>query len=564
VRTGEALRIVLSTLGTTGARRASLYSFLHLVERLVLVAAAFVITAEGGAAAIAVACVLAAMVAVRAAVRTSLMRDLQVELHRTAVDRLLDGDVVATSALADSDVEASVLEGVGYGVRLAGAVVPEILADALATLVILGLLLVMAPARWILVGMLALAMAGLGIVMAQRITRKEEGRAWESYRPVVDGLVATIGGRLEIVANGSADLFRRARQAELDDWSRSTFRSTWVGAMAQRIPAALAVIAIGAAVFLERSLQRELTTTVLTQAALGGAALPVLSALARNVLEVPRAVVRFAPLAMLVRQRPVVRVGQAAAGLPTDIEWQKVTVRYGASRMPALSQVSLTWRPRDVLVLRGANGSGKSTLLRTLVGVTPIEEGTLTLGRVALGDIDARLLREHIGYLPQRPFFPPRVTVRQALHMIVPGAPDASLKSALEQADVWGVLSNRARDTKSGPLDIDSSTLSVGERQRVAIARVLVRDRAVYLFDEPDANLDREGVRTFADIVRSLVARGRMVAIAAHTDEIVALGNMVVSLGEGRIVSKLPDRDQPTGFTPQPPPDSPEKQSAAG
>jgi ABC-type transport system involved in cytochrome bd biosynthesis fused ATPase/permease subunit len=72
-------------------------------------------------------------------------------------------------------------------------------------------------------------------------------------------------------------------------------------------------------------------------------------------------------------------------------------------------------------------------------------------------------------------------------------------------------------------LDSAVGELSAGQRQRLALARVLLQDAAIYLLDEPDANLDRAGIALVGEIVRDLVARGRMVAIAAHTDELASI-----------------------------------------
>jgi ABC-type transport system involved in cytochrome bd biosynthesis fused ATPase/permease subunit len=79
-------------------------------------------------------------------------------------------------------------------------------------------------------------------------------------------------------------------------------------------------------------------------------------------------------------------------------------------------------------------------------------------------------------------------------------------------------------------LDVVIGELSAGQRQRVALARVLLRDASVYLLDEPDANLDRDGIRLVGELVSELVQRGRMIAIAAHTTELTSLAGTRVTL----------------------------------
>jgi ATP-binding cassette subfamily C protein CydD len=87
------------------------------------------------------------------------------------------------------------------------------------------------------------------------------------------------------------------------------------------------------------------------------------------------------------------------------------------------------------------------------------------------------------------------------------------------------------------PLAVGVDGLSVGERQRVALARMLCRDAPIVLLDEPDANLDRAGIALVVDLVRELAARGKSVAFAAHTPELLQAADRVVVLEEGRVLA---------------------------
>jgi ATP-binding cassette subfamily C protein CydD len=85
------------------------------------------------------------------------------------------------------------------------------------------------------------------------------------------------------------------------------------------------------------------------------------------------------------------------------------------------------------------------------------------------------------------------------------------------------------------PLKVRVDTLSVGERQRIALARLLSRDASLFVLDEPDANLDRAGIALVADVLREL-ARDHGVIFAAHTPELLGVADHVVTLEGGRVV----------------------------
>jgi ABC-type transport system involved in cytochrome bd biosynthesis fused ATPase/permease subunit len=106
------------------------------------------------------------------------------------------------------------------------------------------------------------------------------------------------------------------------------------------------------------------------------------------------------------------------------------------------------------------------------------------------------------------------------------------MEQALDRVGLLGPLRRAGGD----PLAVRVDTLSVGERQRVGLARLLCKEATLVLLDEPDANLDRAGIALVADLVREL-ARDGMVAIAAHTAELLQVADRVVVLEQGRVIS---------------------------
>lgn len=227
--------------------------------------------------------------------------------------------------------------------------------------------------------------------------------------------------------------------------------------------------------------------------------------------------------------------GRPPPRLPVGIVFERVSFRYqeALEAGDALTEVDLSWSGHGALAFAGSNGSGKSTLLRLLLSLATPSKGRIVVDGVPLGDVDADGWRSSVAFLPQRPYLPPRSDVRRAVRWLAPNASDLRI---IRELDRVGVLPSLGRTGKS-PLDMRVDTLSAGERQRVALARVLCRECGLLVLDEPDANLDRSGIELVANILREL-ARERMVVFAAHSPELLETAGQVVLLERGRVVKQ--------------------------
>jgi energy-coupling factor transporter ATP-binding protein EcfA2 len=200
----------------------------------------------------------------------------------------------------------------------------------------------------------------------------------------------------------------------------------------------------------------------------------------------------------------------------------------------ALQSISLQVHRGEFVALMGRNGSGKTTLLKHLVGLLKPDQGRVTVGNGnGRGPMDTRhtsveeLIRL-VGYVPQNPnalLFSD--TVRQELeftrrgHGLPPG----------NQAGLLGTLGLEDL-AESYPRD-----LSVGERQRVALASILAAEPQILLLDEPTRGLDYQQKAALADFLRQEKARGRTVLMATHDVELVATcADRVILLAEGQVV----------------------------
>lgn len=194
----------------------------------------------------------------------------------------------------------------------------------------------------------------------------------------------------------------------------------------------------------------------------------------------------------------------------------RVTVVRPGRVLPALDTTSLIVPDRGVTAVVGPSGCGKSTLLAVLAGILEPTSGTVR-----------GPAREQVAWLPQRPVFIAG-TVADNLRLARPDADEARLWDALRRV----ALEERVRDLPRGldtVLGEDGSTLSAGERARLALARVLVSDRPWVLLDEPTAHLDPLTERIVADTVQEL-GRTRAVVVVAHRPALIELADRVVRI----------------------------------
>ncbi len=185
-------------------------------------------------------------------------------------------------------------------------------------------------------------------------------------------------------------------------------------------------------------------------------------------------------------------------------------------RIPALRDVHLELAEGTVTAVVGENGSGKTTLLRALVGLMPLVRGEVRLRGVRIDGRPVSELAGAIGYVPQWPsalLFADSVRdeLRFTLAQHHNGEADsADVDSLLAQLGLADVADRYPRD------------LSAGQRQRAALAAVLVARPAVLLLDEPTLGMDPIARRLLVDLLRSLASHGAAIAVATHDVEFAA------------------------------------------
>lgn len=228
------------------------------------------------------------------------------------------------------------------------------------------------------------------------------------------------------------------------------------------------------------------------------------------------------------------RQGSAFPADPT-ISVNDVQFKYPGANKFAIDRVSLVARPGEIVAVVGPNGAGKSTLMDLLLGFQTAEAGHITVGGVALNEIDERELRQATAVLSQDLFLF-HAPLAENIGYGRLDASDADVLGAAEQAGLRPLIERLPQGLQTVIGD-RGSKLSGGERQRVALARVLIRDPKIVIFDEPTSQLDGAAVRDAGNILRENAA-GRVTFLIAHRIETVRIAARVIVMDHGRIVAE--------------------------
>ncbi|MGH3211935.1 MAG: ABC transporter ATP-binding protein [Trebonia sp.] len=216
-----------------------------------------------------------------------------------------------------------------------------------------------------------------------------------------------------------------------------------------------------------------------------------------------------------------------ARGLPLRVTG--VTAGYGGD--PVIRNVTVLAEPGEVVSLVGANGSGKSTLLKSLVGVVRVTAGTVVIGATDVTrKAPEEVARAGVGYVPQVDDVFAPLTVRENLEMGGYLLPARQVKARIDEVTAifprLGAMLSRAAGKLSG-----------GERKMLAMGRVLMLQPAVFLLDEPTANLAPAIARTLLEEhVRRLAANGAAVLVVEQRARaVLAISDRTYVLAGGEV-----------------------------
>ena len=431
-----------------------------------------------------------------------------------------------------SEVVQVAVEGVDQLETYFGAYLPQFFYAMLAPLTLFGVLsFVNFPSAIVL--LICVPMIPVTIVMIQRWAKKLLAKYWGQYTALGDTFLENLQG-LTTTKIYQADGFKHKEMNEQSEH----FRKITMKVLTMQLN----------------------SITIMDLIAYGGAALGVILAttqfqgghvdLAGCILIILLAADFFLPMRLLGSFFHIAMNGMAASDkifrlldlpepeqktgvVPADcsIECKQLHFSYEADR-EILRGVDMTFPKGSFTAIVGESGCGKSTIAATLMGRNKGYTGEITVGGTALSEISEKSLMENFTDISHQSYLF-KGTVRDNLLMACPDADDDMLWQVLEQVNLANFLcSEKGLDTM---LNEKASNLSGGQCQRLALARALLHDSPVYLFDEATSNIDAESEN---DIMREIhaLAKAKTVILISHRLANVAGADNIYVLDQGNIV----------------------------
>ncbi|RED54175.1 ATP-binding cassette domain-containing protein [Aestuariispira insulae] len=210
--------------------------------------------------------------------------------------------------------------------------------------------------------------------------------------------------------------------------------------------------------------------------------------------------------------------GSTLSPFSGQIGFADMAYRHPNQASPLFEGVNLTLEPGSILILQGDNGAGKTTFLRLVAGLLPPERGRITADGMDLRQVMPEWWHRQICYMPQEPaFLDASITDNLRLH--APEADPARLSMIIDTVGLRPFI-EQSPEGLATRLEQGGRNLSRGTRKRLALARALMADGPLVLFDEPDEGLDAKGREALYLVLNHLTSAGKTILIASQDEKI--------------------------------------------
>ncbi|MGV3771597.1 MAG: ABC transporter ATP-binding protein [Verrucomicrobiales bacterium] len=227
-------------------------------------------------------------------------------------------------------------------------------------------------------------------------------------------------------------------------------------------------------------------------------------------------------------------------GVKGHVIFQNLKFRYENRNRPLLNGINLDVKSGETIAIVGPSGSGKSTLMALLMRFYDPVEGSITLDGVDLRKIKQKSLRQNIGVVLQDPLLF-NDTIQNNIAYGLPSATMAQISEVAKLANAHDFISHLP-DQYQTMVGERGSNLSLGERQRVTIARALIKNPPIIIMDEATASLDAESEALVQEALDKLM-KGRTTFVIAHRLSTVVHADRIIVLKEGLIAESGTHRE---------------------
>ncbi len=238
-------------------------------------------------------------------------------------------------------------------------------------------------------------------------------------------------------------------------------------------------------------------------------------------------------------QKPIEQVpaNPVAIGEINNLSFKNVGFQHQTANFKAIDDISFDAKIGETIAFVGPSGAGKSTLVKLLVGLYQPQEGEILVNEVNTNKIDMGVLRNQISFVTQdTQLF--AGTIKENLAFVAPNATEDEMLIALEKASCKNIL-DKGGDGLTTLIGEGGLKLSGGEKQRLSIARALLRHPHLLIFDEATSSLDSLTEESITDTIRKLSAeRAQITIMIAHRLSTIIHATKIYVLEKGQIIEK--------------------------